>query len=209
MRSGESPGPPAQALLDGGPGNDRLGGGPAGDVLSGGPGADGMDGSDGDDRIDPGPGEDSVTDSGGDDQVTARDGDTDHVDCGPGTDTGDFDPFDVATGCELGTLPTRAPDCTPELDPVPSVAYSALRRARALTVRVTAETGCTLRARISTGAGAVLAAATASPRHGSVRIRLTQAALHRIRRKRRFSVLVVAAAPGSPTVRRGYTVRLR
>src|SRR4051812_46977779 len=46
MRSGESPGAPSPALLDGGPGNDRLGGGPAADILYGGPGADGMDGSD-------------------------------------------------------------------------------------------------------------------------------------------------------------------
>jgi hypothetical protein len=208
-RSGTSPHPEAPVRFDGGAGDDRLGGGLGDDVLSGGPGDDGIDASDGNDRIDPGPGEDSVTDSGGDDHVDARDGAADHVDCGAGTDTGDFDPFDVARGCELGNLPARAaPDCTPEIEPIAAVSFSSLRRRRALTVRATAEAGCTLRARIAVGSGVTVAAATAPTQRGSVRIRLGDTALRRIRRARRFTVWVLASAPGAPTVRRRFSVRL-
>ena len=210
MRSGLSPWESAPATLDGGAGDDRIGGGLGDDTLLGGPGQDGIEGAEGDDHIDPGPGEDSVSDRVGDDTISARDGSVDQVNCGAGTDTGDFDPFDVASGCELGNLPTRAaPDCTPEIDPVSSIAYSTLRRARAFSFRATVEAGCTMRARIATSSGVVLAATTAAAHRGTVRIRLSARALSRIRRARRFTVRIQSTAPGSVSVRRSFRVRLR
>jgi hypothetical protein len=206
---GNSPTPTAPATLDGGEGTDRIAGGPGNDVILGGAGDDGLEGGTGNDRIDGGPGQDVISDVAGDDTIEGRDGEADNVRCGPGTDTGDFDAFDDVRGCELGDIPPPVPsDCTPEFDPVTVVAWSHLRRVRAMTIRATAEDGCVLRGRIAIGSGSVLTAAPA--RSGAVRLALGPRALRRIRAARRFRVSILSTPQGTTrTIRRTFTVRVR
>jgi hypothetical protein len=202
------PGLPQPVSFDGGDGIDRLVGGAADDVLAGGPGDDGLDGGDGNDVIDPGPGRDTVSDLSGDDRFSAVDGTSDYVNCGPGTDTGDFDPTDQAVGCELGSLPPPPkPDCTPEVDPPRNVSLRTLQRRRYLTVRASVERACVLRVRLLS-ADRVLSRATASAHGSSVRVKVGSSALRRLRSKRRARIVVSGASAGAAAVTRTFSIRL-
>jgi hypothetical protein len=187
--------PQAPVVFDGGPGHDQLGGGAAGDVLRGGPGDDGLDGHGGDDTVDPGPGRDAVADTAGADTVVADDGEPDFVDCGPGRDTGTFDPFDRAASCELGRLPVAHPDCAPQVSGPAAVRLAVLRRTRVVAVAATAPAGCSLSVRLTDGRGRLVGRAhSASGR--SLRVPLSSQAVGRLRRGARLSLVVEGRAAG-------------
>jgi hypothetical protein len=94
------------AGADGGDGNDTILGGPGVDQLAGSAGADVVRGGDGADHIDGGRGGDLLFGEGGDDTLLHGDGTfvlfqaLDRLDCGPGTDIGNWAPPDLAVGCE-------------------------------------------------------------------------------------------------------------
>lgn len=200
---------PAGATLDGGDGNDRLSGTRVADVLRGGPGDDVFDGNAGDDVLDLGPGADTVSDVSGDDRIEARDGTIDHVDCGPGTDTGYFDAVDDARNCELGVLPPApVPDCAPRVARPTAAALRRLRATGALVVVAAVDAPCVLRARLLIG-GRAVAGARQAARAGRVSLRVSsRAALGRVRRARSVVLAVSGAATGAPTRTRRLTLRL-
>ncbi|QEC49338.1 calcium-binding protein [Baekduia soli] len=200
----QAPDAPAPATLDGGEGDDRLSGSRAGDVLRGGPGDDVFDGNAGDDLLDLGPGSDTVSDVAGDDRIEAQDGTVDHVDCGPGTDTGFFDPVDEVRHCELGVLPPPAvPDCAPVVRRPTAVQLRRLRTTGALVVAASATLPCGLRARVLLG-GRTVATATRPARATRVALRLGP----RARRATRLTLSVSGSAVGAPTRTRRLTLRL-
>jgi hypothetical protein len=201
---------PAGATLDGGDGNDRLSGTRVADVLRGGPGDDVFDGNAGDDVLDLGPGTDTVGDVSGDDRVEARDGTVDHVDCGPGTDTGYFDAVDDARNCELGVLPPApVPDCAPRVQRPGAAALRRFRATGALVVVAAVDAPCALRARLLIG-GRAVASTRQAARGGRVALRVSgRAALRRMRRARSVVLAVSGAGTGAPTRTRRLTLRLQ
>lgn len=98
-------------------------GGSGDDTLTGSPDPDGLFGSVGADTIDGQGGEDVLDGGAGNDTILARDGSTDHIDCGPGTDSATVDPSDTVIGCESVVLPpppAPSPTPVPPVVPVPS-----------------------------------------------------------------------------------------
>jgi hypothetical protein len=95
----------------GGPGNDTINGTTSPEAIVGSAGSDTIDGNAGNDAICGGSGNDTLTGGTGQDQifgdagndtVLAKDGVADTIDCGPGTDTAQFDHgLDTVTGCEI------------------------------------------------------------------------------------------------------------
>ncbi len=99
------------ANVTGGLDADSLTGDDGPNTLRGGPGEDSIAGGGGDDVIDGGPGADTLSGDAGDDVILSRDGASDHVACGPGTDSVVADPEDViAADCEIAGI--RASDRT-------------------------------------------------------------------------------------------------
>jgi hemolysin type calcium-binding protein len=93
--------------LTGAGGDDHLVGGPGADRITGGDGQDLLGGESGDDMLDGGSGVDryygdsvsaciAYSCPSGRDDIRARDGEREEINCGPGTDTTELDPFDIA-----------------------------------------------------------------------------------------------------------------
>ncbi|HET8952926.1 MAG TPA: calcium-binding protein [Solirubrobacteraceae bacterium] len=94
-------------VLDGAGGDDHLVGASGADKLTGGPGQDLLGGESGDDLLIGGPGVDrfygdsvsaciAYSCPSGRDDIRAQDGEQEEINCGPGTDTTELDPFDIA-----------------------------------------------------------------------------------------------------------------
>jgi Ca2+-binding RTX toxin-like protein len=99
------------ANVTGGLDTDSLTGDEGPNTLRGGPGEDSIAGGAGDDVIDGGSGADTLSGDAGDDVILSRDSASDHVACGPGTDSVVADPQDViAADCEIAGI--RASDRT-------------------------------------------------------------------------------------------------
>jgi hypothetical protein len=111
--------PAGSSRLVGTPHADRLRTDHHDDTIEGGAGDDVIDAGYGSDVITPGPGRDTVLADGGpgacdridcplpqgNDTIHARDGEQDTIDCGPGTDRVEADPFDILANCEIVVLP--------------------------------------------------------------------------------------------------------
>lgn len=172
------------AVLDGGAGDDRIVGGPGDDTLIG------------------GPGHDEIGDASGNDTVDAADGEQDDADCGPGTDTGTFDVFDIEMRCESGVLPPAPPpDCTPEAQPLTRASVRRLLNAGNIRLAAAVDPPCILHAQLAAG-GRALANAASAAGQTSVRLTLSRRARHRLRTASRLTLTLVGSAAGATTITR-------
>ncbi len=96
-------------------GDDVIVGGDGDDALAGGNGANLMIGGNGNDALYGGPGGDTIAGGAGNDVIHAQDGVVDTINCGPDTDTGEADDFDVIdANCE--SLSTASGDDSSGID---------------------------------------------------------------------------------------------
>ena len=202
-------GGPGNDVLDGAGGDDHLVGAAGNDQLTGGDGQDLLGGEDGDDTLDGGSGVDryygdsvsaciAYSCPSGRDDIRARDGEREEINCGPGTDTTELDPFDVVYDsatlvdqCEGVLGQPSGPSGSSGAAALKVSAAKVDRRGR-IVVRVTAPGAGTLSARARASRIAVGSASREVSGAGKATLTLkpSRAAKRALRARKRLAVSV-------------------
>jgi hemolysin type calcium-binding protein len=203
-------GGPGDDVLDGAGGDDHLVGGGGADRLTGGDGQDLLGGEDGDDFLDGGSGVDryygdsvsaciAYSCPSGRDDIRARDGEREEIDCGPGTDTTELDPIDVAYDsvtlsdqCEGVLGQAAGPSGSGGTTAAMKVSSARAGRHGRIVVKTSVPGPGTLSARARAKRIAVGSASRRASKPGSITLTLepTRAAKRALRARKRLAVSV-------------------